>query len=237
MDATATFKMIVSSTNSGPLLKENDVSGRAGKPIYAEEQCYDSQTQRTEQATVFCAAVRTELKTASASTEEQTLASDPKSSSHSEAESILTNQLSYSTPCYNKFLQFYNLPILDSSQTIESFLTYIQENYPSYYSPKFIKISIYTDKSLDYKEAHIYVPCEPCPLHNYSLLPFEDLYYCAHILLKSHTDSNPDNIPTTTNLTSLVYNNVQLLEQSNTKDLHLTIATHNVRGFNIPAKR
>src|SRR6185437_2272845 len=99
MNATATFKMIVSSTDSGPLLKENDISKQAEMPIYADEQCYDSQTQRTEQATVSCTAVRTALKTASASTEEQTLASDPKLSSHSEAESILTNQFSYSTPC------------------------------------------------------------------------------------------------------------------------------------------
>ena len=57
------------------------------------------------------------------------------------------------------------------------------------------------------------------------------------IPLKFHTDSNSDNIPITTNPTSSTHNNAQLLDKPDTKDLHLTISTHNVRGFNMPAKR
>src|SRR5260364_424085 len=74
------------STYSGPFLKENDVSRRAGKPIYAEDQAYDGQIQCTEQAMVSCAAVRTELKTASISTEDINNTSDTISSSPSEVQ-------------------------------------------------------------------------------------------------------------------------------------------------------
>ena len=35
---------MMSSTNSGPFLEENDVSRRVGKPIYMEEPINDSQT-------------------------------------------------------------------------------------------------------------------------------------------------------------------------------------------------
>src|SRR5260363_22315 len=72
------------STYSGPFLKENDVSRRAGKPIYAEDQVYDGQIQCTGQAMVSCSAVKTELKTASASTEINPSTSDTISSCHTE---------------------------------------------------------------------------------------------------------------------------------------------------------
>ena len=58
----------MSSTFSGPFLEENDVSGQVDKSIYAKDQVI-SQTQRTEQTLETCAAVRTELKTASDPTE------------------------------------------------------------------------------------------------------------------------------------------------------------------------
>ena len=44
--------------------------------------------------------------------------------------------------CYNKFLYHHRLQTLPAPQTVGSFLEYIQENYPMYYSNQYIRISI-----------------------------------------------------------------------------------------------
>ena len=49
---------MMSSTNSGPFLEENDVSRRVVKPIYVEEPINDGQTQRTEKTLDSCTAVK-----------------------------------------------------------------------------------------------------------------------------------------------------------------------------------
>src|SRR5260364_292379 len=69
MNAATASEIMMSSTFSGPFTEENKVSGQVVKSIYTEDQVYDGQTQCTGQAMVSCAAVRTELETASASTE------------------------------------------------------------------------------------------------------------------------------------------------------------------------
>ncbi|KAF0534297.1 hypothetical protein F8M41_010037 [Gigaspora margarita] len=210
---------MISSTYSGPFLKENDISRQADKPIYTEDQVNDSQTQHTEQALVSCAAVRTEL-TLSNFTEVQpfTLATNASYPAKVKSKQILL--ISNTTPtqdtCYNRFLQYYKLPTLLLSQTIETFLKYIQNNYPELYTPQFIKISIYTN--------------EPCSLPNHSLLPFEDILYCYKILLKSTTSSHSTSSSTLE--LSQLYTSSHIQQ-----NLHLIIATHNVRGFNVASKR
>src|SRR6185437_13196975 len=74
---------MMSFTKSVPFLEENDVSRRAGKPIYAKDQANDGQTQRTGQTIVSSATVKTEY-TASASIEENSNFSDNNSSHPSE---------------------------------------------------------------------------------------------------------------------------------------------------------
>jgi len=120
---------MMSSTSCRPFLEENDISRQAEKPIYAEDQDNDGQTQRTGQTMVSCAAVRTEHKTASASTEHKHT-SDTNSSHPSEVQTLQNLNQNTSTTCYNRFLRYYKLPILLPSQTIGSFLRYIHDNYP-----------------------------------------------------------------------------------------------------------
>src|SRR5260364_292504 len=84
MNTATASEIMMSSTFSGPFLEENEVSGQVVKSIYAEDQVYDSQTQCTGQAMVSCAAVKTELETASTSTEINSSTSDTISSCHTE---------------------------------------------------------------------------------------------------------------------------------------------------------
>ena len=92
------------STFCGPYSEENDVNRQAGKPIYTEDQDYDGQTQRTGQAMVPCAAVRTELKTASVSTEDNHNTSDIISSSHSEVQYSFNTSLPSTNTNSNNYL-------------------------------------------------------------------------------------------------------------------------------------
>src|SRR5260364_378410 len=226
------------STYSGPFLKENDVSRRAGKSIYAEDQAYDGQTQHTEQAMVSCAAVRTELKMARVSTEDinntlDTISSSPsKVQLSSNTSSLLTatnsnsypiseiynesllekdfnneeielptnslNDRSYISPnpsslelynpttCYNKFLYYYRLQSLPSPQTIDSFLQYILEYYPMFYSNQYIKISVKPHPQLDYvfTEAHIYLLYENLIPGHFIISSFGELPTFCNIELK-----------------------------------------------------
>src|SRR5260364_14914 len=84
MNAATASEIIMSSTFSGPFSEENEVSGQVVKSIYMEDQVYDGQIQCTGQAMVFCAAVKTELETASASTKINPSTSDTISSCHTE---------------------------------------------------------------------------------------------------------------------------------------------------------
>src|SRR6185436_13655022 len=169
---------MMSSTFSRPFLEENDVSGQVVKSIYAENQVNDSQTQRTGQAMALFAAVRTELKMASNPTED----TQPKSFSTS------LNSYDLNT-CYNKFLQYYHLPLLPSQPTIKMFFQHLQQtNYTHLLNTS--TITLKTDKT----EAHIYL------LHELTILP--DHYIsstndCLDIPLKSQSNSQTANpIPT-----------------------------------------
>src|SRR6185295_11942535 len=55
--------------------------------------------------------------------------------------------------CFNKFLSFYNLQLLPTPQTIGSFLKFLQDDYPAYYSEQYINISIKMPNNNIYKEA------------------------------------------------------------------------------------
>jgi len=80
--------------------------------VSAENQVYVGQTQRTEQALANFATVRTRY-TASVSTED------------SYSTSVTTSSLNTEVTCYNQFLYKYNYPILNSNQTLESFIQYL----------------------------------------------------------------------------------------------------------------
>jgi len=162
--------------------------------------------------------------------------------------------------CYNKFLYYHRLQSLPSPQTVGSFLTYLQEEYPMFYKKQYIRIS-FKESRIDYvfEEAHIYLLHEHL-LPNHFFVPFEDLSFYDDVPLKSNYSSNShsnnnnnfqlpasiddlfDPIPS---LTSSPYNsspttNGNPLISSNfqpTRDLHINIATHNVRGFNSASKR
>ena len=84
MNAATASEIMMSSTVSRPFSEENEVSGQVVKSIYAEDQVYDGQTQCTGQTMVSCAAVRTKLETASASTEINPSTSNTISSCHAE---------------------------------------------------------------------------------------------------------------------------------------------------------
>ena len=99
--------------------KENDVSGQAGKPIYAENQVNDGQTQRTEQTIELFAAVRAELQTVSAPVKDNHSFSETTSSYHSENYNSNSKNTNYKTSqtynsetCYNKFFVHFNLPLI-----------------------------------------------------------------------------------------------------------------------------
>ena len=159
----------MSSTFSRPFLEENDISRQVVKFIYAENQDNNDQTQCTRQAMALFAAVRTELKTASDPTED----TQPKSFSTS------LNSYDLNT-CYNKFLQYYYLPLLPSQPTIKTFFQHLQQiNYTHLLNTSTIILK--TDKT----EAHIYLP------HELTILP--DHYIpstnnCLDIPLKSQSN-------------------------------------------------
>ena len=93
--------------------KENDVSGQAGKPIYAENQDNDGQTQHTEQTMELFAAVKAELQTVNIPVEDNYIFSETISSSHSENFNLNSNNiLSHSS---EEFLNF-----ISSSYTKET---------------------------------------------------------------------------------------------------------------------
>ncbi|CAG8537379.1 26288_t:CDS:2 [Dentiscutata erythropus] len=90
--------------------------------------------------------------------------------------------------CYNKFLFYHRLPSLKHPQTIFTFLQYIRHDFPLYYSPDLIKISILNNKNQDneYTEAYIYLLHKPYPLPNHFIPPFASLLdWFKYVSLKS----------------------------------------------------
>src|SRR5260363_429916 len=285
MNAATASEIMMSSTFSGPFLEENEVSGQVVKSIYAEDQVYDGQTQRTGQAMVFCAAVKTELEMASASTEINPSTSDTISSCHTEVplqyhthlslpiqqySSIYTveqeiyneyellpdesdNNLNISTihtntieetntdfypnsseiyePSiyYNKFLYYHRLQSLSSPQTVGSFLTYLQDEYPMFYSQQYIRISIKYSR-IDYyiPEAHIYLLHEHL-LPNHFFVPFEDFSLFNNVPLKS-------SYPMPRAISTSINSNLEQV-QDQISPLNLSICTHNIQGYNNNLKR
>ena len=100
----------MSFTKSVPFLEENDVSRRAGKPIYVEEPINDSQTQRTEQTLVSCTAVKAGHTV-----------SDSIEGSQNVSVSISSNPTE--TPSKNIFLTTSNQPTIPSIFINTSILT------------------------------------------------------------------------------------------------------------------
>ena len=123
------------------------------------------------------------------------------------------------TTCYNKFLFHHKLPPLEHPQTIFTFLKYLRDDFPLYYSPSYIRISILNKKDTNnyYEEAHIYLPNEPYPLPNHFTPPFQDLLrWFRYTPLKTSSPSPYD---------------------STHYPLNLSICTHNIRGFNQKSKQ
>src|SRR5437879_5843091 len=118
--------------------------------FYVATQVNDSQTQYTEQTLEFGTAVKTE-HTASAYTEDLLVLLTSISLKPFEA---LT--------CYNTFLKYHNLPLLNSNQTIGSFMKYLKRQ-------KFTNLTRFSiNKQLN--EAHIYLPHSNNILSNYTIL-------------------------------------------------------------------
>ncbi|RIB01274.1 hypothetical protein C2G38_2231364 [Gigaspora rosea] len=104
--------------------------------------------------------------------------------------------------CYNKFLYYHRLQTLPSPQTVGSFLHYIQEYYPMFYSNQYIKISIKPHSRFDniFTEAHIYLPYENFIPDHIIFPPLEDLLYYSDIELKSPNNKFQTPIFTDTSL-------------------------------------
>ena len=151
---------------------------------------------------------------------------------HPETITQITENLGPIDPlsCYNKFLFYHRLPPLEHPQTIFTFLQYIRHDFPSYYSPDLIKISISNNKDHDneYTEAHIYLPHEPYPLPNHFIPPFASLLvWFRYVSLKSKQSLfltpplNPTYYPL--NLSVLLTISVVLINNLNNKFGKITV--------------
>jgi exonuclease III/ribonuclease HI len=186
MNTTTASRIMMSSTSCGPFLEENVVSGRVDKSIYAKDQDYDSQTQRTEQTMKPSATVRTEY-TASAFTEDLQLPSVSTTSSHTEE-----------ITCFNKFFKYHNIPLLNNSQTLESVIQYL--NYNNFTLP--YKISINFTKT----ETHIYTNNNESLLPNHTLLQTHEQQQYYKLPIRSYNTNSslhPLSLNNTSNLDSL----------------------------------
>ena len=188
--------------------EENDVSRQVDKPIYPEEVDKHSPLTHNLSTAISCGTVRAGY-TVSALVEDKPKVSLP----------ISLIPCDPST-CFNKFLHYHKLPLLPSPQTINSFLLHLIQHSLWNNLQNELIISIKSD----YSEAHIYTPEELCPLPDHEIVPYQSAIFAnPHIPLKSSIQPSTQ-LSTTPNL-------------SKPHDLHLTIATHNVRGFNVASKR
>ena len=157
-----------------------------------------------------CAAVKTELETASDPVEETNLELLPTS-----LKSCNSNT------CYNKFLSYFNLPLLPPNQTLKSFLEHLKEQ-------KFNNnITLSVNHSLN--ETHIYLP------NDYSLLPnhtiIEQFLLTKYLNLPIRTthfntlnfDNNLNTVPYTTES--------QSSNEYEYKSITRNIASLNVNGL------
>jgi hypothetical protein len=117
--------------------------------------------------------------------------------------------------CYNKFLTFYNLPLLPKNQTIKTLILHIDQHNNN---KSITNISFSFNSIL--QETHVYLPNEMM-LPYYSLILLQDLPLYYSFPLQSYSSQLTGN------------NN----DDYNHHHLNLNIATHNVRGFNNPTKR
>ena len=87
-------------------------------------------------------------------------------------------------PCYNKFLTYYNLPLLNNNQTIKSFLNYLK-------SHKFNHKTIFSFNP-KLGEAHIYTPNNIHLLNNYLFIESYQLptYYNLPLKSQAHSTTN-----------------------------------------------
>src|ERR1043165_4004790 len=187
---------MMSSIDYGPFSEENGVWRRAVKPLYAENQVNDCQTQRTEQAMVLFAAVRAEHMV-SKSTEESSTSLNPIASSHiKETSKELSNDLLYDPDsCYNQWLAYFKLPLLPHPQTLYSFLKHIEHYNFSHLNifNNALRLSI----KLDYSECYIHLAHKFQPLPNYFSPQPEGYYYYTSIPIPSKFSSTNNNISNT----------------------------------------
>ena len=95
--------------------KENETSRQMDKPIHVEGQVNDGQTQCTGQTIVPCTAMRAEH-----------MVIDPVEDNFER--SFTTSLISYNLhTCFNKFLHYYNLPLLSHDQTIQILIQHIDK--------------------------------------------------------------------------------------------------------------
>jgi ribonuclease HI/endonuclease/exonuclease/phosphatase family metal-dependent hydrolase len=202
--------------------KENDVRRRVVKPMNAKDQVNDGQTQRTEQTMVSSAAVRTG-HTASDSPEENKHILGINKSIFPRIPLIL---------CYNKFLEFHNLPLISlNNPTLYSFLLHIIK----YSSDLKFKISV----DIQQTETHIYNNIEDPILPQHKIILPSDYYTYYHLPIRSnnlHTHIN-NNLFLENNISSSPSPTPPYQSHNNSNTLTLNIATHNVQGYNTLTKR
>jgi hypothetical protein len=137
--------------------------------------------------------------------------------------------------CFNKFLLYYNLLLLPHSQTIQTLIQHIDKHNNN----KTVS-SITFSVNSSYNETHIYLPNDTLLSDHIIIAPyFLPLFY--KLPLRSNPSSSTptlsdpfsnDHYPT-----PIDYNSTLHSPNSSSHHLNLTIATHNVRGFNDLTKR
>src|SRR5260363_190509 len=131
--------------------------------------------------------------------------------------------------CYNKFLYYHRLQFLPSPQTVSSFLTYLQEEYPMFYTQQNIRISIkYSRIDYVFEEAHIYL-LQEFLLSNHFFILFEDFHLFYKALFKS--DNSTLNIPINNIENALFINNatpsISTIIPQPTHSPHTTLQSNN----------
>jgi ribonuclease HI len=170
----------------------------------------------------------------------------------------LSSTLYDTNVCYNKFLSYYQLPLLPYPQTIETFLLHLNQNQFKLYNTVIISIKD------NYSEAHIYLPNQANLLNNHFFIQSFEYKRFLQLPLKSFsTISNIDLSfflsPTPPSSLEVALDETPIQETqalnnnctnrypgspSNSqakppthKPLDLGICTHNVRGYNTDLKR
>ena len=141
---------------------------------------------------VSFAAVQAELKIVSESVKDNILES-------------ITTSLNFFDPntCYNLFLHKYNIPLLNHSQTLYTFIQHLQHHNFT----KLFKVSI----NLTYTKTHVYTNYNDILLTNHILLTYHQYSTYYQLPLKSSSNSSTNN---------------SLLKLTN--QLSLSLYTHNV---------